>query len=167
MAGHSHAKNIMHRKGKSDCDSFQGVFEASARKSRWRPRWACPIPDFNPRLRLAVLNARAQSMPKDNIQRAINKASTEARELRGNPLRGLWSGRRRHHRRDTDRQPQPHRRQCPRRSFPRWAVRSGKSNSVAFMFDRVGEIDYPAKAGSADKVMEAAIEAGADDVETR
>ena len=74
MAGHSQFKNIMHRKGRQD--AIRPSCSASSRaKSPSRPRWACPIPAMNPRLRAAILAARAESMPKDNIERAIKKAT--------------------------------------------------------------------------------------------
>lgn len=74
MAGHSHAKNIMHRKGKSDAVRSK-VFSKLAREITVAAKLGVPDPAFNARLRLAVTNARSQSMPKDNIERAIKKAS--------------------------------------------------------------------------------------------
>src|ERR1051326_7931038 len=74
MAGHSHAKNIMHRKGKSDAARSK-VFSKLAREITVAAKMGQPDPAFNARLRLAVTNARSQSMPKDNIDRAIKKAS--------------------------------------------------------------------------------------------
>ena len=73
MAGHSHAKNIMHRKGKSDAVRSK-IFSKLAREITVAAKMGMPDPAFNSRLRLAVTNARAQSMPKDNIDRAIKKA---------------------------------------------------------------------------------------------
>ena len=120
MAGHSQFKNIMHRKGRQDAVRSK-IFSKLAREITVAAKLGAPDPAMNPRLRLAIQNAKAESMPKDNIQRAINKAA-------GGAL--------------------------------------GETGSVSFMWDRAGEIYYPASAGSADKVMEAAIEAGADDVES-
>ena len=80
-------------------------------RSRSRPSSACPTRRMNARLRAAIIAARAENMPKDNIERAIKKATGQRRrELRRDPLRGLRPGRRRRHRRGADRQPQPHRR---------------------------------------------------------
>ncbi len=108
MAGHSQFKNIMHRKGRQDARA-PSCSPSWRAKSPSPPSSACPIPAMNPRLRAAVLAARAENMPKDNIERAIKKATGgDARELRRNPLRGLRPGRRRRHRRGADRQPQPH-----------------------------------------------------------
>ena len=73
MAGHSHAKNIMHRKGKSDA-ARSNVFSKLAREITAAAKLGAPDPAFNARLRLAVATARGQSMPKDNIDRAIKKA---------------------------------------------------------------------------------------------
>ena len=165
MAGHSHAKNIMHRKGKSDAARSK-VFSKLAREITVAAKLGMPDPAFNARLRLAVQNARAQSMPKDNIDRAIKKAAgndgenyEEIRYEGYGPggvaviVEALTDNRNRTA-------------SNVRSTFSKNGGALGETNSVAFMFDRVGEIAYPASAGSADKVMEAAIEAGADDVET-
>ena len=121
---------------------------------------------MNPRLRLAVQNAKAVSMPKDNIQRAINKASTgdaenyEAVRYEGYGPGGvaliveaLTDNRNRSA-------------SNVRAAFTKAGGAMGETGSVSFMWDRVGEIYYPASAGSAEKVMDAAIEAGADDVQS-
>jgi len=165
MAGHSHAKNIMHRKGKSDAARSK-VFSKLAREITVAAKLGVPDPQFNARLRLAVSNARAQSMPKDNIERAIKKASgadgenyEEIRYEGYGPggvaviVEALTDNRNRTA-------------SNVRSTFSKNGGALGETNSVAFMFDRVGEITYPATAGDADKVMEAAIEAGADDVES-
>jgi YebC/PmpR family DNA-binding regulatory protein len=165
MAGHSHAKNIMFRKGKSDAARSK-MFSKLAREITVAAKLGVPDPAFNARLRLAVTTARAQSMPKDNIDRAIKKASGsdsenyEAIRYEGYGPGGvaiiveaLTDNRNRTA-------------SNVRSTFSKNGGALGESNSVAFMFDRVGEIYYPAGAGSADKVMEAAIEAGADDVES-
>ncbi len=165
MAGHSHAKNIMHRKGKSDAARSK-VFSKLAREITVAAKLGMPDPAFNARLRLAVTNARAQSMPKDNIDRAIKKASgsegenyEEIRYEGYGPggiaiiVEALTDNRNRTA-------------SNVRSTFSKNGGALGETNSVGFMFDRVGEIDYPVTAGSEDKVMEAAIEAGADDVES-
>jgi YebC/PmpR family DNA-binding regulatory protein len=165
MAGHSHAKNIMHRKGKSDAARSK-VFSKLAREITVAAKLGVPDPAFNSRLRLAVTNARAQSMPKDNIDRAIKKATgaegenyEEIRYEGYGPggvaiiVEALTDNRNRTA-------------SNIRSTFSKNGGALGETNSVGFMFDRVGEIYFPASAGSADKVMEAAIEAGADDVES-
>ena len=165
MAGHSHAKNIMHRKGKSDAERSK-VFSKLAREITVAAKLGAPDPAFNARLRLAVNNARAQSMPKDNIDRAIKKASgadSEAYEsIRYEGygpggvaiiIEALTDNRNRTA-------------SNIRATLSKNGGALGETNSVGFMFDHVGEIEYPAKAGSADQVLEAAIEAGADDVES-
>lgn len=165
MAGHSHAKNIMHRKGKSDAARSK-VFSKLAREITVAAKMGMPDPAFNSRLRLAVANARAQSMPKDNIDRAIKKASggdgenyEEVRYEGYGPggvaviVEALTDNRNRTA-------------SSVRSTFSKAGGALGETGSVAFMFDRVGEIVYPVKVGDADAVMEAAIEAGADDVES-
>ncbi|QQR37169.1 YebC/PmpR family DNA-binding transcriptional regulator [Devosia oryziradicis] len=165
MAGHSHAKNIMHRKGKSDAARSK-VFSKLAREITVAAKLGMPDPAFNARLRLAVANARAQSMPKDNIDRAIKKASggdgenyDEIRYEGYGPggvaiiVETLTDNRNRTA-------------SNVRSYFSKNGGAMGETNSVGFMFDKVGEITYPLSAGSEDKVMEAAIEAGADDVES-
>jgi YebC/PmpR family DNA-binding regulatory protein len=165
MAGHSHAKNIMHRKGKSDAARSK-VFSKLAREITVAAKLGVPDPAFNSRLRLAVSNARAQSMPKDNIDRAIKKATgsegenyDEIRYEGYGPggvaviVEALTDNRNRTA-------------SNVRSTFDKNGGALGSANSVSFMFDRVGEIAYPVSVGSADKVMEAAIEAGADDVES-
>lgn len=165
MAGHSHAKNIMHRKGKSDAVRSK-VFSKLAREITVAAKLGVPDPAFNSRLRLAVTNARALSMPRDNIERAIKKASgadtenyEEIRYEGYGPggvaviVEALTDNRNRTA-------------SNVRSTFSKNGGALGETNSVGFMFDRVGEIAYGTKAGNDDKVMEAAIEAGADDVES-
>ena len=165
MAGHSHAKNIMFRKGKSDAVRSK-VFSKLAREITVAAKMGVPDPSMNARLRLAVTNARAQSMPRDNIERAIKKAigsdseNYEAIRYEGYGPGGiaiiietLTDNRNRTA-------------SNVRSTLSKNGGALGETNSVGFMFDHVGEIAYPASAGSADKVMEAAIEAGADDVES-
>ena len=165
MAGHSHAKNIMHRKGKSDAVRSK-VFSKLAREITVAAKMGMPDPAFNARLRLAVTNARSQSMPKDNIDRAIKKAIgsdgenyDEIRYEGYGPggvaviVEALTDNRNRTA-------------SNVRSYFSKNGGALGETGSVGFMFDRVGEITYPAAVGTEDKVMEAAIEAGADDVES-
>jgi len=165
MAGHSHAKNIMHRKGKSDAARSK-VFSKLAREITVAAKLGMPDPAFNSRLRLAVVNARAQSMPKDNIDRAIKKATgsdgenyEEIRYEGYGPggvaiiVEALTDNRNRTA-------------SNVRSTFSKNGGALGETNSVGFMFDRVGEIYYPVSVGDADTIMEAAIEAGADDVES-
>ncbi|MDV3252955.1 YebC/PmpR family DNA-binding transcriptional regulator [Devosia sp. BK] len=165
MAGHSHAKNIMHRKGKSDAVRSK-VFSKLAREITVAAKMGMPDPAFNARLRLAVTNARSQSMPKDNIDRAIKKAMgsdgenyDEIRYEGYGPggvaviVEALTDNRNRTA-------------SNVRSYFSKNGGALGETGSVGFMFDRVGEVTYPATVGSEDKVMEAAIEAGADDVES-
>jgi YebC/PmpR family DNA-binding regulatory protein len=165
MAGHSHAKNIMHRKGKSDAIRSK-IFSKLAREITVAAKLGVPDPAMNARLRLAVSNARAQSMPKDNIERAIKKASggdgenyDEIRYEGYGPggvaviVETLTDNRNRTA-------------SNVRSYFSKNGGALGETNSVSFMFDRVGEIVYPAEKADDDTVMEAAIEAGADDVES-
>jgi YebC/PmpR family DNA-binding regulatory protein len=165
MAGHSHAKNIMHRKGKSDAVRSK-IFSKLAREITVAAKMGMPDPAFNSRLRLAVTNARALSMPKDNIDRAIKKAIgsdgdnyDEIRYEGYGPggvaliVETLTDNRNRTA-------------SNVRSYFSKHGGAMGETNSVGFMFDKVGEITYALSAGSEDKVMEAAIEAGADDVES-
>jgi YebC/PmpR family DNA-binding regulatory protein len=163
MAGHSQFKNIMHRKGRQDAAKSK-VFSKLAREITVAAKAGLPDPAMNPRLRLAVQNAKAQSMPKDNIERAIKKAAggdaenyEEVRYEGYAPggvaviVEALTDNRNRSA-------------SNVRAAFTKAGGALGETGSVSFMFDRVGEIVYPASAGDADKVMEAAIEAGAEDV---
>ena len=163
MAGHSQFKNIMHRKGKQDAVRSK-LFSKLAREITVAAKLGMPDINMNPRLRMAVLAARAENMPKDNIQRAINKAAggegdnyDEVRYEGYGPggaaviVEALTDNRNRTA-------------SAVRSYFTKSGGAMGESNSVSFMFNRVGEVSYPPEAGDADKVMEAAIEAGADDV---
>ena len=162
MAGHSQFKNIMHRKGKQDAIRAK-LFAKLAREITVSARAGLPDPAMNARLRLAIQNAKAQSMPRDNIERAIRKAAGgdadayEAIRYEGyGPggvaviIEALTDNRNRTA-------------GAVRSTFAKYGGNMGETNSVAFMFDRLGEIAYKAAAGSADAVLEAAIEAGADD----
>jgi YebC/PmpR family DNA-binding regulatory protein len=165
MAGHSKFKNIMHRKGAQD-KKRSAMFSKLARELTVAARMGTPDPEMNPRLRAAVTAAKAQSMPKDNIQRAIDKASggdaENYEELRyegfgpgGTALivEALTDNR---NRTATN----------VRTIFSKNGGNLGASGSVSHGFERLGLIAYPASAGSADEVLEAAIDAGADDVES-
>jgi YebC/PmpR family DNA-binding regulatory protein len=165
MAGHSQFKNIMHRKGRQDAIRSK-LFSKLSREITVAAKSGAPDPDMNPRLRLAIANAKAESMPKDNIQRAINKATggdaDAYEEIRyegfgpggvGIIVEVMTDNRNRAA-------------ANVRAIFSKNGGNMGETGSVSFMFDRVGQIIYPASAGSEDKVMEAAIEAGADDVES-
>jgi YebC/PmpR family DNA-binding regulatory protein len=155
----------MHRKGRQDAVRSK-MFSKLAREITVAAKLGSPDPAMNPRLRLAVQAAKAESMPKDNIQRAINKASggdtenyEEVRYEGYGPggvaliVEVLTDNRNRSA-------------SNVRAAFTKAGGALGETGSVSFMWDRAGEIYYPASAGDADKVMEAAIEAGADDVES-
>jgi YebC/PmpR family DNA-binding regulatory protein len=165
MAGHSKFKNIMHRKGAQD-KKRSAMFSKLSREITVAAKMGTPDPDMNPRLRAAVLAAKAQSMPKDNIQRAIDKSSAgegdNYEELRYEGfgpggvsliVEALTDNR---NRTATN----------VRTAFSRNGGNLGASGSVSHGFARVGLIEYSAKAGNADEVLEAAIDAGADDVES-
>ncbi|MHA7884955.1 YebC/PmpR family DNA-binding transcriptional regulator [Nitratireductor rhodophyticola] len=165
MAGHSQFKNIMHRKGRQDAVRSK-MFSKLAREITVAAKMGLPDPAMNPRLRLAIQNAKAQSMPKDNIERAIKKAAggdaenyDEVRYEGYGPggvaliVEALTDNRNRSA-------------SNIRAAFTKAGGSLGETGSVAFMFDRVGEIIYPADKGDADTVMEAAIEAGAEDVQS-
>ena len=165
MAGHSQFKNIMHRKGKQDAQRAR-MFAKFGREITVAAKTGTPDPEMNPRLRLAIQNARAENMPKDNIERAIKKAAgadtanyetvryegygpggvaiiaealTDNRNRTGGAVRAVFS---------------------------KNSGNLGSTGSVSHMFTHIGEIAYKAAAGSADAVMEAAIDAGADDVQS-
>ncbi len=165
MAGHSQFKNIMHKKGAADARRSK-VFSKLAREITVAAKLGSPDPAMNPRLRLAIQNARAENMPKDNVERAIKKASggdsenyEEVRYEGYGPggvamvVEALTDNRNR---------TASNVRSCLAKN----GGALGETGSVSFMFDRVGQIVYPASAGSADTVLEAAIEAGPDDVKS-
>ncbi len=165
MAGHSQFKNIMHRKGKQDAIRAK-MFAKLAREITVAAKTGMPDPAMNPRLRLAVQAARAENMPKHNIERAIKKAAggdsanyeqiryegyapggvaiiaealTDNRNRTGGAVRAV---------------------------FTKHGGNLGATGSVSHMFTHVGEITYKPEAGSADAVLEAAIEAGAEDAQS-
>src|ERR1700688_1343437 len=163
MAGHSQFKNIMHRKGRKDAAKSK-LFGKLAREITVAARLGTPDPAMNPRLRAAIMAARAENMPKDNIERAIKKATggegenyeqiryegygpggvavivevlTDNRNRTAGEVRAI---------------------------FTKSGGNLAETGAVSFMFDHVGVIEYDAKAASADAMFEAALEAGADDV---
>ncbi len=165
MAGHSKFKNIMHRKGAQD-KKRSAMFSKLSREITVAAKMGLPDPDMNPRLRAAVLAAKAQSMPKDNIQRAIDKAAKgEGENYEEIRYEGFGPGgvslivealSDNRNRTATN----------VRTIFSKNGGNLGASGSVSHGFDRMGLIEYGGSAGDADQVLEAAIEAGADDVES-
>ena len=163
MAGHSKYKNIMYRKGAQD-KKRSNMFSKLSREITVAAKMGLPDPDMNPRLRAAVNAAKAQSMPKDNIQRSIDKATKgdaenyeEIRYEAFGPggvsliVETLTDNR---NRTVTN----------VRTAISKNGGNLGAPGSVSHGFDRMGLINYPAKAGDADTVFEAALEAGAEDV---
>ena len=163
MAGHSQFKNIMHRKGKQDKVRSK-VFGKLAREITVAAKLGLPDPAFNPRLRLAILAARAENMPKDNIERAIKKASGSEQEnyeeiryegyapggvavivetLTDNTNRTAGE---------------------VRSIFSKAGGNLATTGAVSFMFDHIGVVEYDADKATGDAMLEAAIEAGAEDV---
>jgi YebC/PmpR family DNA-binding regulatory protein len=165
MAGHSQFKNIMHRKGAQDKKRAK-VFTKLIREITVSAKTGLPDPQANPRLRAAISAARIANMPKDTIDRAIKKAiggddSATYEEIRyeGYGPAGvavivevLTDNRNR-----TASE--------VRAAFSKYAGALGETNSVSFMFDRLGLITYPSKIGDYEKVFESCVEAGADDLE--
>jgi YebC/PmpR family DNA-binding regulatory protein len=165
MAGHSKFANIMHRKGAQDKKRAQ-VFTKLAREIQAAVRVGGADPDSNPRLFRAIAAARAQSMPKDNIQRAVDRGSggggENLEEIRyegfgpggiGVIVECLSDNR---NRTAGD----------VRAAFAKNGGNLGETNSVSFAWKRVGEIRYKLSAASEDAMLEAAIEAGCDDCST-
>jgi YebC/PmpR family DNA-binding regulatory protein len=163
MAGHSQFKNIMHRKGRQDAVKSK-LFGKLAREITVSAKLGTPDPTMNARLRAAIIAARAENMPKDNIDRAIKKAAgadTENYEqvryegygpggvavivevLTDNRNRAAGE---------------------VRASFTKSGGNLAETGAVSFMFDHVGVIEYDAKAANAEAMFEAALDAGADDV---
>ena len=165
MAGHSQFKNIMHRKGRQDAQKSK-LFSKLAREITVAAKMGTPDPSMNARLRAAMTAARQENMPRDNIERAVKKAIgsdgenyDEIRYEGYGPggvaviVQALTDNR---NRAASD----------IRSYFTKSGGNLGETGSVSFMFDHVGEVYYPAAVGTADKVMDAAIDAGADDVES-
>jgi YebC/PmpR family DNA-binding regulatory protein len=163
MAGHSQFKNIMHKKGRAD-KARSKLFSKLAREITVSAKLGLPDPAFNPRLRAAILEAKAENMPKDNIERAIKKSQggdTESYDeiryegyapggvaviveaLTDNNNRTAGE---------------------VRAIFTKAGGNLATTGAVSFMFDHLGTVEYDAKVATADEVLEAAIEAGAEDV---
>ena len=166
MAGHSQFKNIMHRKGAQDAKRGR-MFARLIREITVAARQGLPDPAANPRLRAAVTAARQANMPKDTVDRAIKKAAgagqgddySEVRYEGYGPagvaiiVEGLTDNR---NRTASD----------LRTAFSKHGGALGETNSVAFLFNRLGVVRYPAATATADDILEAAIEAGADNAES-
>ncbi|GGI93441.1 putative transcriptional regulatory protein [Polymorphobacter multimanifer] len=165
MAGHSKFKNIMHRKGAQD-KKRSALFSKLSREITVAAKMGLPDPAMNARLRAAVLAARAGGMPKDNIERAIKKAEgTEGESYEEIRYEGFGPGgvsliietlTDNRNRTATN----------VRTIVSRGGGNLGASGSVSHGFERLGLISYPATTGGAEKVFEAALEAGAEDVQS-
>jgi YebC/PmpR family DNA-binding regulatory protein len=163
MAGHSQFKNIMHRKGRQD-KAKSKLFGKLAREITVSAKMGLPDPATNPRLRAAVIAARAENMPKDNIDRAIKKATGgEAESYDEIRYEGYGPGGvavivevLTDNRNRTAGE--------VRATFTKSGGHLAETGAVSFMFDRVGAVEYDAKVASGDAMLEAAIEAGAEDV---
>ncbi|MEM7440711.1 MAG: YebC/PmpR family DNA-binding transcriptional regulator [Pseudomonadota bacterium] len=165
MAGHSKWANIQHRKGRQDAVRSK-LFSKLSKEITVAAKMGDPDPDKNPRLRLAVKQAKSQSMPNDNIDRAIKKSQAgdgdDYEEIR---YEGYGPGgvaviveTMTDNRNRTA--------STVRSTFGKNGGNLAETGAVSFMFDRTGMVVYPAAAGDADTVFEAAIEAGAEDVES-
>jgi YebC/PmpR family DNA-binding regulatory protein len=166
MAGHSQFKNIMHRKGAQDAKRGK-IFTKLIRELTVSAKNGLPDPAANPRLRAAMAAARVANMSKDTIERAIKRGSGGGDDVNYEEVRyegygpggvaviveALTDNR---NRTASD----------VRSAFTKAGGTLGETNSVSFMFDRIGLVRYPAAAASADDVLEAAIEAGADNAES-
>jgi YebC/PmpR family DNA-binding regulatory protein len=167
MAGHSHAKNVMYQKGKEDAKKGK-IFNKLAREITVACKLGAPDPASNPRLRAAIIDARKSNMPRERIERAIKAAQPGAldnanyEEVRYEGygpggialiIEALTDNRNR-----TASE--------IRTMLTKHGGTLGESNSVAFMFNRTGEIIYPAGAASDDAMLEAVIEAGGENVES-
>jgi len=166
MAGHSQFKNIMYRKGAQDKKRAK-IFTKIIRELTTSARTGLPDPAANPRLRAAVLAARQANMPKDTVERAIKRgagggaddAYEDVRYEGYGPggvaviIEALTDNRNR-----TASE--------VRAAFTKAGGALGETNSVSFLFDRMGEVSYPADTATADEMFEAGIDAGADDLES-
>src|SRR5690242_8849604 len=164
MAGHSQFKNIMHRKGRQDAQRAK-IFTKLIREISTAARLGAADPNANPRLRAAMIAAREANMTRDTIDRAIKRGAGNEADANYDEVRyegygpggvaviveALTNNRNR-----TAGE--------VRSIFAKHGGNLGETNSVSFMFDRMGEFRFPLTAGTADEVMEKAIEAGADDV---
>jgi len=166
MAGHSHFANIKHKKDRADKIKTK-IFTKLAREIITAAKAGLPEPEHNPRLRAAMLAARAANMPNDRVKSAINQATAAGNTDNYDPMRyegygvggvaviveALTDNR---NRTASD----------VRSAFNKYAGVLGETNSVAFNFEKIGLVEYPAEKASADSMLEAAIDAGADDVES-
>ncbi len=165
MAGHSKWANIQHRKGRQDAVRAK-LFSKLSKEITVAAKMGDPDPDKNPRLRLAVKEAKAASMPKDNIERAIKKSlggeaeSYEEIRYEGYGPNGVAV--------IVEAMTDNRNRTASnvRSTFSKNGGNLGETGSVAFMFDRKGQVVYPAAVGDGDTVLMAAIDAGAEDVES-
>ncbi|MFD1341322.1 YebC/PmpR family DNA-binding transcriptional regulator [Litorisediminicola beolgyonensis] len=165
MAGHSKWANIQHRKGRQDAARSK-LFSKLSKEITVAAKMGDPDPEKNPRLRLAVKEAKSSSVPKDVIERAIKKASggdaEDYEEIRyegygPNGVAVIVEAMTDNRNRTASN---------VRSTFGKHGGNLGETGSVGFMFERKGEVIYPVSAGDADDVMMAAIEAGAEDVES-
>ncbi len=165
MAGHSKWANIQHRKGRQDAARSK-LFSKLAKEITVAAKMGEPDPDKNPRLRMAVKEAKTSSVPKDVIDRAIKKAiggdAENYEEIRyegygPNGVAVIVEAMTDNRNRTAS---------TVRSTFGKHGGNLGETGSVAFMFERKGQVTYPADVGDADTVMMAAIEAGAEDVES-
>ncbi|MBF9034696.1 YebC/PmpR family DNA-binding transcriptional regulator [Rhodobacterales bacterium HKCCE2091] len=165
MAGHSKWANIQHRKGRQDAARSK-LFSKLAKEITVAAKMGDPDPDKNPRLRLAVKEAKSSSVPKDVIDRAIKKSlggeGENYEEIRyegygPNGVAVIVEAMTDNRNRTAS---------SVRSTFGKNGGNLGETGSVAFMFERKGQVTYTAEAGDADTVMMAAIEAGAEDVES-
>ncbi len=165
MAGHSKWANIQHRKGRQDAARSK-LFSKLAKEITVAAKMGDPDPDKNPRLRLAVKAAKAVSCPKDVIERAIKKSmggdAEDYSEIRyeGYGVNGIAV--------IVEAMTDNVNRTASnvRSYFTKCGGNLGQTGSVSHSFDRVGEISYPLSAGDADTIMMAALDVGADDVES-
>jgi YebC/PmpR family DNA-binding regulatory protein len=167
MAGHSHAKNVMHQKGKTEAKRAK-IFGKLAREIMVAAKQGLPDPAHNPRLRAAISDARKNNLPRDRIDRAIKSAqpgSTEGVHYDEVRYEGYGPGgvaliveALTDNRNRTAAE--------LRMIFSKQGGSMGESGSVAFMFTRMGEIVFPAKVASADAMLDAVIEAGGENVES-
>ncbi|MDV4143725.1 MULTISPECIES: YebC/PmpR family DNA-binding transcriptional regulator [Shimia] len=165
MAGHSKWANIQHRKGRQDAARSK-LFSKLSKEITVAAKMGDPDPEKNPRLRLAVKEAKTQSVPKDVIERAIKKSTAgegdDYEEIRyegygPNGVAVIVEAMTDNRNRTAS---------TVRSTFSKNGGNLGETGSVGFMFERKGEVSYPASVGDADTVMMAAIEAGAEDVES-
>ncbi len=165
MAGHSKWANIQHRKGRQDAVRSK-LFSKLSKEITVAAKMGDPDPEKNPRLRMAVKEAKSQSVPKDVIDRAIKKSAVgegdDYEEIRyegygPNGVAVIVEAMTDNRNRTAS---------TVRSTFSKNGGNLGETGSVGFMFDRKGEVTYPASVGDADAVFEAAIEAGAEDVES-